>query len=373
MRAVTDLRSSLFLSILAGACMLSGAAAAEASDAEVIASGLSNPRGIAFSASGGLYVAESGRGGPGPCIPSPAAPADRCYGDTGSVARILPEGGFQRIVEGLPSLALPNGSAEGGPASIAFQGNVAYVLMSWGGDPAVRATLGGQADLFGTLLMVTPSGTWKVVADVAAHEARENPGGGAVDTNPYGLAALPGRRIVADAGANVLVEVLANGRTRTFAIPPPLAPAPPSPGPRETVPTSVTEGPDGALYVGLLTAFPFWTGTAKVLRVSSDGAIVEDYAAGFTAIIDVAFDAGGALYVLEIAAGQSTAFPPPAPGIGIGRLVRECPGGERSVLLADLEYPGGVAIGPDGAAYITNNGTSATAGEVLRLPVAPCS
>lgn len=357
---------------LLSAGLLAGGAVAEASDAEVIASGLSNPRGIAFSASGGLYVAENGRGGAGPCIPSPAAPADRCYGNTGSIARILPEGGFQRIVEGLPSLALPNGTGEGGPAKIAFHGNVAYVTMGWGGDPGGRAALGGQAALFGNLLMVTPAGTWKVLADVAAHESRENPAGGAVDSNPYGLVALPGRRVVADAGANALVEVLANGRTRTFAVPPALAPAPPSPGPRETVPTSVTEGPDGALYVGLLTAFPFWTGTASVLRISADGASVENFASGFTAIVDLAFDAGGALHVLEIAAGQSTPFPPPAPGLGIGRLLRQCPGGERSVLLDGLNYPGGVVIGPDGAAYVTNNGTSPMAGEVLRLPLAPC-
>jgi hypothetical protein len=357
---------------LLGLSLLPGIAAADPGGAEVIAAGLSNPRGLAFSASGGLYVTENGRGGPGPCIPSPAAPVNRCYGETGSIARILPEGGFERIVEGLPSLALPNGTAEGGPGRISFQGNTAYVTMTWGGDPAARAGLGARAALFGTMLMVTPSGAYKVVSDVAAHEGRENPAGGAIDTNPYGLAALPGRSIVADAGANALVEVLANGRTRTFAVPPTLPPLPPSPGPRETVPTSVTEGPDGALYVGQLTAFPFWAGTAAVLRVSSDGATIENYAAGFTAIVDLAFDQGGALYVLETASGQSTPFPPPNPGMGRGRLVRQCPGGDRAVLLDGLTFPGGIAIGPDGAAYLTNNGTSPVAGEVLRLPVMPC-
>ena len=357
---------------LIGACLLPWAAAAAAGAPEIIATGLSNPRGIAFSASGMLYVAENGRGGAGPCIPSPAAPVPRCYGDTGAVARILPEGGFQRVVEGLPSLALPNGTAEGGPAKVAFRGDVAYVTMGWGGDPDARQALGGQAALFGTLLMVTPSGNHRVVADIAAHERRENPGGGAVDTNPYGLVALPGRWVVADAGANTLTEVLANRRTRTFAVPPALTPAPPSPGPRETVLTSVTEGPDGALYVGMLTAFPFWTGTASVLRVSSDGATVENHAEGFTAIIDVAFDNGGALYVLETATGQSGSFPPPNPGLGIGRLVRQCPGGERAVLLSALSYPGGLAIGPDDSVYLTNKGTSATEGEVMRLPVTPC-
>ena len=79
--------------------------------------------------------------------------------------------------------------------------------------------------------------------------------------------------------------------------------------------------------------------------------------------------------MLEVARGQVGPFPPPPPpdpGLGIGRLKRQCPGGAPVVLLEGLTFPGGVAIGPDGAAYVTNFGTSAS-GEVLRLPVTPCS
>ena len=43
------------------------------------------------------------------------------------------------------------------------------------------------------------------------------------------------------------------------------------------------------------------------------------------------------------------------------------------MLLNGLTFPGGVAIGSDNAAYITNFGTSPTAGEVLRLPLTPCT
>jgi sugar lactone lactonase YvrE len=135
----------------------------------------------------------------------------------------------------------------------------------------------------------------------------------------------------------------------------------------------VAEGPDGAIYVGQLTGFPFFRGAASVLRVSSDGASISTFAGGFTAIVDIAFDTGGALYVLEVASGQQPPFPPPAPGLGIGRLKRQCPGANPVVLLDALTFPGGVAIGPDGAAYVTNFGTSSSAGEVLRLPVTPCS
>ena len=360
--------------LLAGLAFAPAALLADVGDGRTIASGLSNPRGIAFAPNGALYVAENGRGGPGPCIlspvqpPPPAPPAFRCFGRTGAVTKILPGGGFKRIVSDLPSMALANGTSEGGPAKLSFHGMAAYVTMGMGGDPtAVRAGLGGLGNLFGTLLRVTPSGQYQVVADVSAHESASNPAGGPVDSNPYGVLAQPGRRVVADAGANALIEALANGSTRTLAVPPALA------GGREAVTTSVTEGPDGALYVGLLTGFPFFQGSASVLRIESDGSGIGTYAAGFTAIVDVAFDAGGALYVLETASGQVPPFPPPNPGLGAGRLKRQCPGGAPTVLLNGLTFPGGVAIGPDSAAYITNFGTSATGGEVLRLPLTPCS
>ena len=339
-----------------------------AQGAQVVASGLNNPRGIAFAPNGDLYVAEAGIGGSGPCVASPSQPVQRCYGTTGAITRIRPEGGFERILSGLPSLALPGGFAEGGVADISFLGTSLYATFGWGGDPANRAALGDLGKVFGTTWHVTPSGRYQVIADVAAHERVNNPAGGPVDSNTYGILALPGRRIVADAGANALIELAANGRTRTLAVVPPIT----VPAPRESVPTSVALGPDGALYVGQLTGFPFFTGAASVLRVASDGSSVATFASGFTAIVDVAFDNGGALYVLEIASGQSTPFPPPNPGLGAGRLKRQCPGEPATVVLDGLLFPAGVAIGPDDAAYVTNRSTLGSSGQVLRLPLTPC-
>ena len=56
---------------------------------EVIAKGLSNPRGIAFAPNGQLFVTEAGRGGDGKCILL-ADSRTGCYGETGALTRIDP-------------------------------------------------------------------------------------------------------------------------------------------------------------------------------------------------------------------------------------------------------------------------------------------
>jgi sugar lactone lactonase YvrE len=128
------------------------------------------------------------------------------------------------------------------------------------------------------------------------------------------------------------------------------------------VPTSVAVGPDGALYVGQLTGFPFPVGGASVWRVPTQGGAPEVHESGFTNIIDVAFGHDGSLYVLEFAKNGLLAGPP------AGRLTRIAPGGVRSVIAENgLIAPGGVAIGPDGGIYLTNFGTSAGGGQVVRV------
>ena len=60
--------------------VLAGSGAASDPPGVVVMSGLDNPRGLAFGPEGGLYVAEAGRGGPGPpCADDPRpAPVCRC-------------------------------------------------------------------------------------------------------------------------------------------------------------------------------------------------------------------------------------------------------------------------------------------------------
>src|SRR5690242_9224177 len=76
MRRVTIKRSLLIAATAALAVVLVPPIADAHSTVTTIASGLDNPRGLAFGPDGGLYVAEAGKGGAGPCFPSPEGDGD---------------------------------------------------------------------------------------------------------------------------------------------------------------------------------------------------------------------------------------------------------------------------------------------------------
>jgi sugar lactone lactonase YvrE len=126
------------------------------------------------------------------------------------------------------------------------------------------------------------------------------------------------------------------------------------------VPTTVTRGPDGALYVGQLTGFPFPVGGARIFRVVP-GQSPTIYARGFTNIIDIDFAPDGTLYVLEIAHNSLLAEAPE------GALLRVGDDGSKTVVADGLFFPGGLEIGSLGKLYVTNCGVCATDGEVWRI------
>jgi hypothetical protein len=336
---------------------------------EVIVSGLDSPRKLSFGPDGALYVAEAGRGGSGASIASASQPgAFVSYGATGAITRIK-NGVAEQVVTGLPSLAGPDGSEAAGINDIRFDttGN-AYAVIGLGGNAIDRDNILKVPD-FGQLIAIDKfdgGSAWTRLSDFGAYEQTNNPDGVVPDTNPYALLIRDNTVYVVDAGGNDLLSQRSFGSEPTVkAIFPARTTTDPLTGQevtRQSVPTSVTVGPDGAFYVGELTGFPYQEGAARVYRVGADGK-PEVYAEGFTNIVDLAFDKLGGLYVLEFDADGILN------GSDTGALIYLAPDGKTRTTIAakELTAPTGLAIGTHGDIYISNKGSVAGQGEVLRL------
>jgi sugar lactone lactonase YvrE len=381
---------------------LSPAAFSAAPQLTSIASGLNNPRHLAFAPNGRLYVAEAGIG---------AGDGHGGFGIgvglTGSITEITGVATAtptaKRIVTGLVSVGgTENGFPEVvGADGLAIQGtgNIYVTLAeSTAGIAADSPDLSAAAAMqLGRLIKVAPSGQWKPVADVGGFDyqwtlANQNapwaPAGQFPDANPYGLCATGSRQFVVDAGANTIDEVRADGTIRVVAyVPNPLLPRP-SGGPAvipisDAVPTGVTMGPDGYLYVGTLafganfarfspSAPPLW-GTlppqSKIYRVDPNASNqflteADVWAAGFDPITSVTFGKG-AVYVTE--------FVTQASGYLTGAVVRvavnpDGSAGAKTTLGAGaLVAPNGIALGPNDEVYVSNFSISSGGGEVVRV------
>jgi hypothetical protein len=315
-----------------------------------IATGLDNPRGLAFGPDGSLYVAESGKGGAGPCFDGPEGRS--CFGRSGAITKVS-HGKQVRVATGLPSLASPEGTSAIGPTDVAVRGSAVVFTVGLGTNPANRDGL--SPDL-GSLRELDRHGHVSQIADLAKFEATANPDGGQPDSNPVSVALTPwGTQVVSDAGGNSLVEVGPKGKAGTLAVFP-------NSGPAQAVPTGVVRGWDGAYYVGQLTGVPFAPGSASVFKVWP-GHKPQVFADGFTTIIDVAQGHDGSLYVLEIAK-DGLAAPPSS-----GALIKVDRHGKKTTVLdTGLTMPGGLTVrGHD--AYISNCGVCPAGGSVVRVPL----
>jgi hypothetical protein len=336
--------------------------------AEVVATGLANPRGMAFGADGALYIAESGVGGDGPCAMGPEG-NEECFGESGGVTRVA-DGGQERVVGGLASRAAAGGMNATGPNDVSVAGDTVYVLVGFGGDPATRVDLGAGDDQFGYLLRAEGDDVTQVV-DVAGYETASNPDEMALDANPFAVQMNEdGTGLIVDAGMNALLSLDETGELSTLAVfPDEMATAPDgSEVPMNAVPTGLATGAEGAVYVGQLTGFPFPAGGADVFTVPAGGGDAAVAYDGFTNIIDVAAGPDGSLYVLEFNRGGMLSIDPANPATLAGQLTRIAPDGSREVIASEgLAAPTGLAIDADGTPYVAVYGVMGEMGQVWKI------
>ncbi len=323
---------------------------------QVIASGLNNPRDLAFGPDGALYIAETGLGVAGPLPPGETL----AFTGNGSITRLL--GGSQdRFITGLPSLFDPAfNEVRGGPTGIVFDtSGLGHVVIGLGADPAIRP----PGSLLGHVLTFTTGGAVADFADISALEASFNPVG-PPDSNPFYIASAADGFYVTDAGANTLNLVEADGATSIIASFAPRFIGPPVPF-SDSVPTGVAIGPDGTIYMAELTGFPFTPGAARIYAFAPGSTTPTIFATGLTTLSDLAIGPDGTLYALSL---DTDGLANPTIGGGIFRISST---GASEALFTGIPNPIGFTVGGDGAFYVSINSVTPAAGQVIRISALP--
>jgi hypothetical protein len=300
---------------------------------DVVVGGLHSPRGLTFAPGGRLYVAEAGG----------------VEGNNSAIDEVLnpasDHASLRTVASGFAS------SDEIGVDGISALGNGAIFAITGESEEA-------SGPGFGRLYQVTTSGKVRDVANVGnvnydwtGANPQLDPGGQYPDANPYGILALPGHIYVTDAGANTLNEVSLDGTVTILAYFENNITS-------DSTPTTVVQGPDGALYIGtlaLVDSFRFGP-SAKIYRVDpatltggSDVPIIgqdHEWTKGLSPIQNMAFGPDGSLYVSELFVH--------GPDDPVGDVVK-IPFNDPSIRISltgeTLPFPGGVAVAPNGTVY----------------------
>jgi len=340
----------------------------------VVASGLNDPRGIAFGPRRHMYVGEAGSGGGtlstvGQCdqVQPPVGPFRG--GMTGRVVEITAGGVPVAVADGLPSAeASPLiGGDKQGISDVAFLGNHLIALNSGAGCSHAHAEANNG------ILAVHRNGSTSLIADLSAW-LLANPGAKGAeeprspDYEPdgtwYSMVVDDERIYAVEPNHGLLVSVnpftsrvrLVKDLFATF-------------GDHTYTALALDRGD---LYVGTLGQIAFQPGVfppvpdfansfeAGIYRLSGNGraAKVVD---GLHAVLGIAFDRHHRLYVL-----QSPIFIP-----GTGSLVRVDRQGRLETVVSGLVFPSSLRRGPDDALYISECGYHCSPGEgrILRVAV----
>jgi hypothetical protein len=361
-----------------------------------VISHLNEPRGLSFDGRGDLYVAEAGHAG------SATAGVTR----TGAVSKFRWAGGaltrawstkFTSVY--MPAEGGGGGSEVLGPAAVSATGNgcsrhhgdgrghaadrssscqvSAILSLSHRG---IKAEAGLDVPQLGHLYRLNGrTGKAKSVSDVGDRDYAWTSRHADLftdfpDANPYAVLNLRGhdgrgaRTFVADAGANTISRVSANGRTRVISY----IPNETSGAMRDATPTCISQGPDGALYVGtldLLSNFAAGSGQSNVWRVNPNSTNWRHnatlWATGYTTINGCTFDRHGNFWASELF--YPNAAGPPG---DLAMAPFDHPNAITHLGGGTVALPGGIAQGPDGAMYVSTGSADPTPGSGAIVRVA---
>ncbi|MBA2278446.1 MAG: ScyD/ScyE family protein [Chloroflexia bacterium] len=300
----------------------------------VVASGLLNPRGLAIAPDGLLLVALGGTGG-----------------DSAALVAI-DDGCPTTVVDGIRSYPIVFG-APVGVADVAVRDGTTYFLVA-GGDIDSGAMPNG-------LYRVAPGGEPELVADISTfirdNPVAERPPDYDTDGQPYHLTPVDGGFLVSEGNSNQLLRVGLDGSVSRVAD---LSAGHP-------IPTGVTLGPDGAIYVATFTPAPYPEGGAVVLRIAPDGTAAPVWTE-LTMIAALTTGPDGRLYALESATGHGAEADDLDPASG--RVVELHPDGTWTPLVTGLPVPADMAFAPDGRLIIDGPAFAAADAPGLVLSIA---
>ena len=361
--SVVAIAMALIYPVSAIARQATPAAPSMSANASVFATGLNNPRGLAFGPDGALYVAEGGTGGSisteGQCeqVIPPIGPYTG--GMTGRISKIGQDGAVTTVADNLPSsqTSAESGALISGVADVVFLNGDLYAVLAGAGCSH------GVADQPNAVLKVGDDGTTTQIADVSAFVmanpvAQPSPGDFEPDETTYSLIESGGMFYIVNPNHGALdkVDPATGTITRIIDF---------SATYGHIVPTVVAVGSDGDFYVSNLSVFPVTPGNASIYKVTA-ARDVSVFVEGLTAVLGLEFGPDGQLYALEMS-GAASGQLPFAPGTG--RVLRIEADGALTPIATGLNLPTGMTFGPDGNIYVSNNGFGAPAGagEIVKI------
>ena len=383
----TDLLLAVFLLALVGCgnTPLRGTAATDSSTLtmEVILTGLENPRGVAVTSTGALFVAEAGTGRytlgtiqwDGKLTNFTDINGDGDFNDEGEADRW-----FSHLVSYNGLSAYDTGRDEvSGPVDL---------LLHRDGRIFLSVDDGGLGNDMALHEISSEGAMGRSLAD------RNNMNGIAFDRDQ-------GKIFAVESGFNALIEISLEGEIREIVVFPLLNNG------QQAVPAGLAVDPrTGDVLVALFSGrpvdsetgetddiIPFVDGDARIVRVNPMTGQVTDEIVGLTTAVDVAVDEAGNIYVVELATTSTELLPirfdlfdPHAPPVHGGYLrfsgrvtLYPANNGPPRVLASGLDSPTNITIGPDGSLYVSTgqgtpgrpipgpDGTTTIVGEIIRI------